>query len=248
MPRLRMVPCTYVHVWSFWNHLVGIGMLLQPKLIKVKQQQDVHAQHVLMLMVTRCVFLFLFCFCFVFFFRSSLVCSFCSFCSFDLLCCPCVFHLTCGFIIFYSSFYLFYLSFPQTTIVTGGGVRIFAFQHADDSSDGDGFCTALEKILTTKSRTVTLMFMFALMFVYFCLTKDESLRCLNGVVSTDASESESGGGGGVIDLSCTEEVVEWAKKIEIAKTIVLVLALAFFMAAAVMKTMKAARGRRVKWQ
>ena len=178
------------------------------------------------------LFLFLLCLLFLLFLLFLFFCWFFS--------TPCVFHLTCDFFIFYLlSFYLSSILFPQTTIVTGGGVRIFAFQHADDSSDGYGCCTALEKILTTKSRTVTLMFMFALMFVYFCLTKDASLRCLSG---------GGEGGGGVIDLTCTKEVMEWAKKIEMTKTIVLVLALAFFVAAAIMKTMKAARGKRVKWQ
>ena len=116
----------------------------------------------------------------------------------------------------------------SVTIVTGGGVRIFAFQHADNSPTGDGCCSMCIELMTTKSRTFSMLIMFALMFAYFLLGKIEALKCLEGIS---------------IDLICNEETLGWANTVETLRTGVLVSALGFFVVAAVLKTLKASKHR-----
>ena len=68
-------------------------------------------------------------------------------------------------------------SASRVTIVTGGGVRIFAFQHADNSANGDGCIATMTEFMTTKSRSVSYLIMFVLMGTYFFLGNMEALQC-----------------------------------------------------------------------
>ena len=138
----------------------------------------------------------------------------------------------------------------KVTIVTGGGVRIFAFQHADNAPSEDTCLAKCTDVLTSKKRTVTMLIMFALMFVYFMLGKMEALNCLEGGSRTSHVDGVGGGSGGKFNgdfvLPCNADEVKWAQNIDAGRSGVLVAALGFFVVGAVLKTVKASKGRSQK--
>ena len=120
----------------------------------------------------------------------------------------------------------------RATIVTCDGVRIFAFQHADNAPSEDTCSNRCWDVMTSKKRAVTMFIMFGLLLVYFMLGKIDAIKCLNG-----------GGGNGDIIVTCTAEMIDWANTIEAGRTGILVAALGFFLIGAVLKTMNASRSR-----
>lgn len=121
----------------------------------------------------------------------------------------------------------------KATIVTGGGVRIFAFQHADNAPSDETCSNKCMELMTSKKRSATIFFMFAFMFLYFMLGKMEALQCLKGDDGTN----------NIPFVACTAEKIEWAETIEAGRTGVLVAALGFFVVGSVLKTMKASQSR-----